>query len=154
LVLKDNSEPSQECDPETNQHFGLLKRLVESEISEPSLLDRYRKFCIAQERKVNPFSFPSQIVETTGPNPKSCFVRPEYQQVSLGKRSDGKIEVIVWGNILTFSGPADNILRYIFSTFSFNGHDLVNIAPELTWDDISRILGPLLHEELIIVLEE
>jgi len=153
LILKDASEPSQECDPETMDHFERLKQLIESEISEPSLLDKYRRFCIAQESKVDPFSFPSQILETKRTNPESSFVRPGYQQVSLEKRSDGKIELIVWGNILTFSGPAENILRHIFSTFAFSGHDLIDIAPELTWDDISTVLSPLLREELIMVVE-
>jgi ribosomal protein L16 Arg81 hydroxylase len=154
LILKDNSEQLQECDPKTTEYFEILKRLIDAEINEPSLLDKYRRFCIAQERKVDPFSFPSQILETERTNPESRFARPDYQQVSLEKRSDGKIELIVWGNILTFSGPAENILRYIFSTFAFSGHDLLNIAPELRWDDISTVLRPLLHEELIIVVDD
>ncbi len=154
LILKDDSEPLGQSDPKTTAHFELLKQLIESEISEPSLLDRYRKFCIAQERKVDPFNFPSQILQTKRTSPESNFVRPDYQQVSLEKRSDGKLELIVWGNILTFSGPAENILRYIFSSCAFSALELMNVAPELTWDDISTVLGPLLHEELIVVVED
>lgn len=153
LILKSDSKPSEECDSRTIDHFIELKKSLESELSEPSLLDRYRKFCVAQERKIDPFSFPAQVIEDKKIEPKSRFYRAPYQQTSVERRSDGKIEVIVWGNVLTFSGPAESILRHVFSSSRFTGEELVAMAPELTWTDISLLLTSLIREDLIQIDE-
>jgi hypothetical protein len=155
LILKDDfSRPSEECDPRTVNHFQKLKGLMESEIADPSLLDKYRKFCIAQERKIDPFNFPDQVLSTVELNPTSQFFRHGYQQVSIAKRDDGKIEIIAWGSILTFSPQVEAILRYVFSSSQFSGQDLINIAPEVDWSNISMLLKTLVREELILLRDE
>lgn len=154
LVLDDDAALSEECDPRTVKHFEKLRKSIEAEISEPSLLDRYRKFCVAHERKIDPFNFPTQLIQGNEIDRNSQFTRPSYQQVSLERRSDGKIELIVWGNILTFSGPAEGMLRYVFSSPLFTAQDVERIAPELTWTDISTLLKTLLREELISIRQD
>lgn len=155
LILKDGlSAPSEECDPRTIAHFQKLRGLIDAAIAEPTLLDNYRKFCIAHERKIDAFNFPAQVLPISEISPNSQFIRPDYQQASFETKDDGKIKVIAWGRILTFSSPAEAILRYVFSTSRFTGQDLINVAPELNWSSISMLLKTLVREELILVRDE
>ncbi len=154
LIIEDETGMISETSSSTIKHFEKLGEMLISKISEPSVLTEYRKFCVAQERRVNPFAFPSQVLKTTSFNQDTNFSRPSYQQVFLEKRSDAEIvEVIVWGKVLKFSAPAEKILQYIFSTSAFSGNQLLEFAPELSWNGIATILDCLVQEEIIEVAD-
>lgn len=154
LVAKEDPGIITESSPTALEHLEKLKKLIISKLNEPSLLNDYRKFCVAQERNVNPFSFPSQVIKDLLISQNTTFSRPSYQQVFLERKSGiGMIEITVWGKILKFSGPVEKVLHYIFSASSFVGSELLEVAPELSWDDIATVLNSLLREEIVEIVD-
>lgn len=154
LILKEAPDIINETSPVTLEHFEKLKELLISKITVPSLLNEYHKFCVAQEWRVNPFAFPSQVLKAPLITQHTNFSRPSYQQIFLERKPDVRmIEVTVWGKILKFSAPAEKVLRYIFSASAFSGNELLEFDPNLSWNDIATVLDCLVQEEIIKVVE-
>jgi ribosomal protein L16 Arg81 hydroxylase len=138
----------------TLEHLEQLKTLLASKLTEPSLLNEYRKFLVAQWQRVNPFAFPSQVLKVPLISQSTSFSRPNYQQVFLQRKSDlGMIEVTVSGKVLKFSAPAEKVLQYIFSATTFTGNELSQFDIELSWSDIATVLNCLVQEEIIAVAD-
>jgi ribosomal protein L16 Arg81 hydroxylase len=135
------------------EHFEKLKGLLVSKISDRYLLQEYRRFCIAQERRVNPFSFPSHVLKAPPISESTAFSRPVYQQVALEIKNSGMVEITVWGQVVRFNGPVEGILRYIFSVHLFTGRELLESAPELSWTDIETVLNSLLQERVVEIVQ-
>jgi ribosomal protein L16 Arg81 hydroxylase len=134
------------------QHLEKLKEILTAKLSQLSLLDEYRRFCIAREHKLSPFNFPSQVLATPCFSEQTKFSRPVYQQVFLERGEEtGMVDITIWGMVLSFGLEAENILRYVFSVPEFTGLQLLEVSPELTWSDISEVLTCLVTEEVIKV---
>jgi ribosomal protein L16 Arg81 hydroxylase len=154
LVLKENLDINSKTSPVISEHFEKLRELLVSKITVPSLLNEYRKFCVAQEQRLNPFSFPPQVLNPLPVSQRTNFSRPSYQQIFLERKSDvGIIEITVWGKVLKFSAPAEKVLRYIFSASAFSGNELLEFDPDLSWNDIATVLNCLVQEEIIEVVD-
>lgn len=153
LIIEEDFDTISKTSPRTLGHLENLKKLLISKLTDPSLLNEYRKFCIAKELKVTPFAFPSQILKAPPVSQNTTFSRPHYQQVFLERKSDvGMIEVTIWGEVLKFSVISEKVLRYIFSTSTFTGNELLEFAPELSWTDIATVVTNLIQEGIIEVV--
>lgn len=154
LIIKEDPDMSRETSPVTLDHLENLKNLLISKLAEPSVLNDYRKFCVAQVQRVNPFVFPSQVLKAPLISQHASFSRPTYQQIFIERNADVEmIEIIVWGKVLKFSVLADKVLQYIFSVSAFTGNELLEFAPELSWNDIATVLNCLIEEEIIEVVK-
>jgi hypothetical protein len=140
--------------PKTIAHFAKLRHLLMSKMNEPRLLGEFRRFCVALERRLDQFDFPSQLVRDVSISKRSAFRRPSYQQVFFERREDtGMIEITVWGKILKFGGSAESLLRLIFSKTTFTAQELLDGTPTLSWNDISTVLSSLTREEIVKIVE-
>lgn len=153
-TLSNELDPTPRNSEANMQHLEKLREILTEKLNQHSLLDEYRRFCIAREQKLSPFNFPSQVLPTPRFSQQTKFSRPVYQQVFLEQGEEsGMVDITVWGMVLSFGLEAENILRYLFSVTEFTGSQLLRISPELTWADVSTVLSCLLREEVIRVEE-
>lgn len=155
LVIEQSNGVPTEPQVGREEHLEKLKGLLVERISAGALIDDYHKFCIAQDSRVSPFAFPSQVLPVPAISRQTRFFRPSYQQVFFEEKADsGMLEITVWGKVLRFSMPAEAVLRHIFSTSLFTGDELVVLAPELSWPDLEKVLSCLVQQELIEIEAE
>jgi hypothetical protein len=131
-------------------HFTEMKELLIAKMRQPSLLNDYRKFCIAQDQVNRPFAFPFQLLEASVTDGKyTRFSRPYSQRAMLENNMDDKVlEVIVLGKLFRFSLSAESLVKFIFSSTIFDQQQLLE-SSELSWNDILTILDQLVREGII-----
>jgi hypothetical protein len=127
---------------------GLKGFLSEALAGEQDVLDRYRLYCIAQDRPVRPFTVPLFDEGEARFEDEDRFERPDYQR-SVVSTEDDVTKVVVWGRVLTFGSEADGALRFIFSQTTFSVGDLLKAAPSLTREDIEVVLRFLLQQGIV-----
>lgn len=152
LILKNEDQIKNDLSLNTIEHFQKLRSLISLKLNQEDLLNKYRKFCISQLKKIDPFNFSSQNPEHHFTE-KTKFTRPNYQQVIV-ENNDGKVELIVWGKKINFSSAAEQLINYIFTSQTFTGKDALNAIPQLSWKDISVVLKILLEEDIIQINPE
>lgn len=155
LVFNNQIKDFNETPDTTIEHFERLRQVFISKLNDPSLLNNYLKFCVAQERKLKPFNFPEQVLQSTTSSEHIRFCRAQYQRVFLERNSEnGNIEITVWGKVLKFSSLVESLLLFIFSNTNFTKTDLINSSPSLSWNDIVIVLDCLIQQEILKVVKE
>jgi hypothetical protein len=151
LVLHDPNSIDINAPQSWTHHFEKLKSLLLEKISEGSVIDAYRRFCIAQDQRVKPFNYPFGIQKDVLPiDQETRFLRPAYQRAIISKKDDtGNTEVVVWGKVLHFKGPVGLLLDHIFTSINFSGTELLAISKHLAWEDVEAILGCLVKEGIV-----
>jgi hypothetical protein len=155
VVPREEASEVGDLSPSFVRHFAQLRDNLVSKMADTSLLHEYHKFCVAQERKLNSFAFPAQVLKTptNAISQQTKFSRPSYQQFVIDRNTDtGVIEVTVWGRIIRFSAPAERLIRYVFSVRDFTGKDSLEATSDLSWDDVVIVLEALVREEVIELL--
>jgi len=145
-----NADSYNEPSLSTVHHFTEMKELLIAKMRQPSLLNDYRKFCIAQDQVNRPFAFPFQLLEASVTDGKyTRFSRPYSQRAMLENNMDDKVlEVIVLGKLFRFSLSAESLVKFIFSSTIFDQQQLLE-SSELSWNDILTILDQLVREGII-----
>jgi hypothetical protein len=130
------------------EHYRSLRTALFEALTDEEILARYRLFCIAQDKPLQPFSVAVMGGAARGFCEADIFERPAYQRCALSARDD-LTQVVVWGHVLTFSRDADSALRFIFSRTAFAFRELLERADALSAADVEDVLGVLLDHGIV-----
>jgi ribosomal protein L16 Arg81 hydroxylase len=129
-------------------HFRGLGTALFEVMSDEETLARYRLFCIAQDKPLQPFSVAVMDGAARGFEQTDTFERPAYQRYALSIRED-VAQVVVWGHVLTFDCQAGAALRFIFSRTAFAFHELCERTEVLSAAEVEEILRVLLEHGIV-----
>jgi ribosomal protein L16 Arg81 hydroxylase len=132
-------------------HFELLRDSLIAKISDKDLVRKYYRFCVSSDEKRQPFLFPFHARRDETPlSEEDAYRRTSHQRAVLEKdTSTGVVRLTVWGRLLTFSEAAEPAVRHILTSPSFGPKELMDVAPNLTPEDIATLLRSLINEGIV-----